>query len=119
MFRGGATPSGDAQGASDRDVRTLAEAIAKRGGVIGEIAFGHKTLDAMVDDIVTLAGWIGVDHIGLGSDFFGMEQAPAGYKSIAELPSVTRALAERGFSDEDILKILGGNFLRVFEQVWR
>jgi len=118
MFRGGATPSGTAPGASDNDVRTLAEAIAKSGGVIGEIAFGHPTVKAMIDDIEALVSWIGIDHVGLGSDFFGMDMAPAGYTSIDQLPNVTRALVERGFSDDDVLKILGGNFLRVFEAVW-
>lgn len=119
MFRGGATPSGTAPGASDKDVRTLAEAIAASGGVIGEIAFGHSTLETMIDDLATLVSWVGIDHIGLGSDFFGMDMAPTGYESIDKLPNVTRALVDRGFSDADILKILGGNYLRVFRQVWR
>jgi membrane dipeptidase len=118
MFRGGATPSGNAPGACDRDVRLLAEGIARNGGVIGEIAFGHKTLDAMLDDLDTLVSWIGIDHVGLGSDFFGMDMAPAGYESIDKLPAVTRKLVARGYADADILKVLGGNFLRVFGRVW-
>ena len=41
-----------------------------------------------------------------------------GLEDISKLPAITECLVQRGYSDEDILKILGGNFLRVFEQVW-
>lgn len=46
----------------------------------------------------TLVSWVGIDHMGLGSDFFGMDMTPAGYTAIDQLPNVTRALIERGFT---------------------
>lgn len=117
MFRG-ASVGERSHLASDQAVRQTAEAIARSGGVIGEIAYGQPTLDAMLDDIDTLVAWIGVDHVGLGSDFFGIEKAPSGFQSMAELPNVTRGLVDRGYADDDIKNILGGNFLRVFDAVW-
>jgi membrane dipeptidase len=61
---------------------------------------------------------MGPDHVGLGSDHYGLELAPAGLEDISEVPRLTEALAARGHSDEVILKFLGGNYLRVFEAVW-
>jgi len=61
---------------------------------------------------------MGPDHIGLGTDHYGLELAPLGLEDISKVPSLTQRLVERGHEDETILKILGGNYLRVFEQVW-
>jgi len=59
-----------------------------------------------------------VDHVGLGSDFDGVSgTTPQGMDSAADLPKITQALLDRGYSAEDIKKILGGNLLRVFRQV--
>jgi membrane dipeptidase len=58
---------------------------------------------------------IGVDHVGLGSDFDGIESAPQGLDGVQDFPKITQALIERGYSKKDIKKILGGNFLRLFE----
>jgi membrane dipeptidase len=73
-----------------------------------------ETLIAHFVHIVDVAG---VDHVGLGSDFDGIPALPAGVRSAADLPRITEALHERGFTAEDLHKILGGNFLRVFETV--
>jgi membrane dipeptidase len=54
----------------------------------------------------------------LGTDFFGMERAPTGLQTMAELPNLTAGLVARGYSDEVIRKVLGENYLRVFDQVW-
>jgi len=61
---------------------------------------------------------MGADHVGLGSDFYGLELAPEGFEDIGKLPRLTDALVARGHSDETILKVLGENYLRVFETVW-
>ncbi|MEA2511370.1 MAG: rane dipeptidase [Thermomicrobiales bacterium] len=61
----------------------------------------------------------GPDHVGLGTDFFRTDRTPTGFIGMHELPNVTRGLLERGHSDEVIRKVLGENYLRVFEQVWR
>ena len=102
----------------ERDGERL-KAIAKNGGVLGVISFRQEDVPTMVRYIEVLLGAIGPDHIGLGADYYGMDEAPAGLEDISKLPVLTRALVERGHSDEVILKILGGNFLRVFEQVWK
>jgi membrane dipeptidase len=73
---------------------------------------------SLIDHIDHVAKIAGVDHVGLGSDFDGVSGAtPQGMDSAADLPKITQALLDRGYSAEDIKKILGGNVLRVFRQV--
>jgi membrane dipeptidase len=75
-------------------------------------------LSMLIDHIDHIAKVAGVDHVGLGSDFDGVSgQLPAGLDSPADLPKITAALLERGYSAEDFRKILGGNLLRVFREV--
>jgi membrane dipeptidase len=74
----------------------------------------------LIDHIDHIAKVAGIDHVGLGSDFDGVSGAtPAGMDSAADLPKITQALLDRGYSAEDIHKILGGNVLRVFKEVER
>jgi membrane dipeptidase len=68
-----------------------------------------------IDHAVKVAG---VDHVGLGSDFDGATM-PLGMEDASKLPKLTDALLKKGYSEADILKILGGNILRVMEQVER
>jgi membrane dipeptidase len=73
---------------------------------------------SLIDHIDHVAKVAGVDHVGLGSDFDGVSGAtPQGMDSAADLPKITQALLDRGYSAEDIKKILGGNLLRVLRQV--
>jgi membrane dipeptidase len=75
-------------------------------------------LSALVDHIDHIAEVAGVDHVGLGSDFDGVGgQLPASLNSPADLPKITRALLDRGYSATDCRKILGSNLLRVFREV--
>jgi membrane dipeptidase len=75
-------------------------------------------LKSLIDHIDHIAKVAGVDHVGLGSDFDGVSGAtPAGIDSAADLPKITQALVDRGYSADDIQKILGGNLLRVFRDV--
>ena len=77
-------------------------------------------LSSLIDHIDHIAKVAGVDHVGLGSDFDGVSGAtPEGIDSAADLPKITQALLDRGYSAEDIRKILGGNLLRVFGEVER
>jgi membrane dipeptidase len=77
-------------------------------------------LKSLIDHIDHIAKIAGVDHIGLGSDFDGVSGAtPQGIDSAADLPKITQALVDRGYSADDIHKILGGNLLRVFREVDR
>ncbi len=74
-------------------------------------------LSALIDHIDHIAKVAGIDHVGLGSDFDGVSGAtPQGMDSAADLPKITQALLDRGYSADDIRKILGGNILRVFRQ---
>ena len=66
-----------------------------------------------IDHAVKLAG---VDHVGLGSDFDGASM-PYGMEDASHLPRITDALLKRGYSESDVRKILGGNTLRLMEQV--
>ena len=99
--------------------RERLKALARNGGVLGVIFFDQGALDKVVGDIEFLLEWIGPDHVGLGSDYYGAQFAPLGLEDISKVPAITRALVKRGHSDDVILKILGGNFMRVFEQVWK
>jgi membrane dipeptidase len=75
-------------------------------------------LSVLIDHIDHIAKVAGVDHVGLGSDFDGIQgQLPEGIDSPADLPKITEALMARGYSPEDCRKILGGNLLRVFREV--
>jgi membrane dipeptidase len=64
------------------------------------------------DHIVKL---IGIDHVGIGSDFDGIDSAPKELKTVLDYPKFTQALIARGYSNKDIKKVLGGNFLRVYK----
>jgi len=77
-------------------------------------------LKSLIDHIDHIAKVAGIDHVGLGSDFDGVSGAtPQGIDSAADLPKITQALLDRGYSADDIKKILGGNLMRVFREVER
>ena len=62
---------------------------------------------------------MGIDHVGLGSDFDGIGKTPVGLEDATGLPNITREMVRREYSDEDIKKVLGNNFMRVFRQVMK
>src|SRR3954451_6560752 len=77
-------------------------------------------LKSLIDHIDHIAKVAGVDHVGLGSDFDGVSgQLPQGVSSAADLPNITAALLERGYTADQVHKILGGNLLRAFRDVER
>ena len=59
----------------------------------------------------------GIDHVGLGSDFDGIETPPRGMEDVSKIPALVNELARRGYGEADLEKILGGNVLRVMRQV--
>jgi len=67
-----------------------------------------------IDHAVNIAG---VDHVGLGADMYPRTPSPVGIRGVQDYPNITRGLKKRGYSDADIAKILGGNFLRVWKSV--
>lgn len=70
----------------------------------------------VVDHIDHIVRLVGVDHAGVGSDFDGIQALPRDMRSAADLPNLTAELLRRGYKEEDVRKILGGNILRVMEQ---
>lgn len=74
----------------------------------------HVTWDRIIDHIDHAVKLVGADHVGLGSDFDGATM-PEGMDDCSHLPRITEALMRKGYSEDDIRKILGGNILRVME----
>lgn len=72
-------------------------------------------LSLLIDHIDYIVKLIGVNHVGLGSDFDGIESLPQGLEGVQDMPAITQALRQRGYSKRNIKKILGGNFLRVLQ----
>ncbi|HET9279569.1 MAG TPA: membrane dipeptidase, partial [Flavitalea sp.] len=70
-----------------------------------------------IDHIEYVIMLIGVDYVGLGSDFDGIESLPQGLNGVEDFPKITEALLQRGYSKKDVNKILGENFIRVFKSV--
>ena len=113
------------------------KALAKTGGVIGINAIAtmvatEPTLDKLVDHICHIAELVGIDHVGLGLDFvkddgplyledeiFGVGQNKLipGFENEDDLMNITEYLLKRQFREEEITKILGGNFLRILKRV--
>lgn len=110
----------------------MLRAVAEKGGVIGinyasgfilpkeKLGTGQRaTIKNLVDHIDHVVKVVGPEYVGLGSDFDGITYGPAGLEDVSKVPNITKVLVKRGYSDEDIIKILGGNHLRVFKQVLR
>lgn len=98
------------------------KALAENDGVVG-IMYGlgpsvETTLEKIVDQIDHVAKIVGVDHVGLGSDWDGGCK-PTDLEDSSKLPNMTKELVTRGYTDQEIKKILGENFLRVFKKVLR
>lgn len=77
------------------------------------------TIDDAVDHIIHAAEVAGIDCVGIGSDFDGVPSLPEGLSNASFLPLLTGRLLERGVGDAEIAKILGGNFMRAFEEIER
>jgi membrane dipeptidase len=72
-------------------------------------------LSLLLDHLDYIVKMVGVDYVGLGSDFDGINSSPQGLDGVEDFPKITEELVKRGYSNKDIRKILGGNFLRVFK----
>lgn len=101
------------------------KALAQQGGVFG-ISFVKSFMDREnatlqtvadhIDHVVQLLG--NTDHVAYGSDFDGCTP-PTGLDTVVQMPNLTGELIKRGYKEEDLAKIMGGNFLRVFKRVLR
>jgi membrane dipeptidase len=74
------------------------------------------TISRLVDHIDHVVKLVGIDHVGIGSDFDGVQATLNDLADVSQLPNLTRELLRRGYSESDIDKILGGNMLRVMEE---
>ncbi|HYE98779.1 MAG TPA: dipeptidase [Planctomycetota bacterium] len=95
------------------------DAELRRSWKAYEAALGRlprPPLSALFDHIEHIVKVAGIDHVGLGSDFDGVGSLPQDIDDAQDLPKITGGLLQRGFSEDDVRKILGGNFLRVMEQ---
>jgi membrane dipeptidase len=82
---------------------------------VAEGKLPHVSWERIIDHIDHVVKLVGADHVGLGSDFDGASM-PEGMEDASKLPKISEALMRKGYSDNDIRKILGGNLLRVMEQ---
>jgi membrane dipeptidase len=121
--------------------------LAQKGGVVGASSYpsflasrGRATLADFLDVIDYLVNLLGVDHVAIGTDlvegqpeefFLGLRRGrihskplelpvvfPEGIRSASDFPNITAGLLDRGYSESDVVKIIGGNLLRLFEEVW-
>lgn len=113
------------------------KALAQTGGVLGVNAIAtmvdkQPTLDRLVDHISHIADLVGIDHVGLGLDFVkddgplypedeifgvGENRLIPDFENEDDLPNITECMVRRGFTQNDIAKVLGGNFLRMLKHV--
>jgi len=98
-------------------------AIAETGGLVG-VVFTFltepreaATLGHVLDQIDYMVGLVGPEHVGLGSDFDGIRHPPAGLEDVSCMGAITQGLLARGYAEEEVRKILGLNWLRVFREV--
>jgi membrane dipeptidase len=78
----------------------------------------YASLDDVLDHYDHVVALVGVDHVGIGSDFDGVgDSLPTGLKDVSAYPNLVEGLLRRGYSEADIRKILGGNILRVWQAV--
>ena len=97
---------------SEQDIReTRSEFIANN-------PYPYASLDEVLDHFDRVVQLVGIDHIGIGSDYDGVgDTLPIGLKDVSTYPALIQGLLERGYSRKDIQKILGGNLIRVWKEV--
>lgn len=93
-------------------LRPIYQAVYDRLGQMVSVDVG-----TVVDHIDYIVKLVGPDYVGFGSDFDGVGSLPVGLSDCSMMPNITQELVRRGYKEEDIRKILGGNFMRVFRQV--
>jgi membrane dipeptidase len=95
------------------DSKRLAEEINK---LMAANPLPATPLSVLIDHFDHIAKVAGIDHVGIGSDFDGVPSLPIGMEDISKLPNITYELLKRGYSETDVKKILGDNFMRAFSQ---
>ena len=75
------------------------------------------SINDVIKHISYIVGLVGVDYVGIGSDYDGVEIMPTGLENVSKLPFLTKKLIEHGYTIREVRKILGGNFKRIFKEV--
>ena len=91
-------------------------AAAPGARVPGRAPGAHATLSEVADHIEHVRKVAGVDHVGIGSDFDGIEHGPEGLEDVSRFPALFAELIRRGWSDADLKKLAGENMLRALRQ---
>jgi membrane dipeptidase len=84
---------------------------------LADMKTGLATLSEVADHVDHMVKVAGIDHVGIGSDFDGITAPPQGLEDISKMPALVAVLLKRGYSEPDLKKILGGNYLRVIREV--
>jgi membrane dipeptidase len=96
------------------------ERLAEEGDKLdASMPFPPLPISKLIDHIEHIVKVAGIDHVGIGADFDGAMDFPEGAQDVSMLPNITYELLKRGYSEQDIRKILGENFLRVFAEAER
>jgi membrane dipeptidase len=98
------------------DSKRLAEEINK---LLAANPLPATPLSVLIDHFDHIAKVAGIDHVGIGSDFDGIPNLPVGIEDISKLPVITYELLKRGYSEKDVRRVLGDNFMRAFAQAER
>ena len=97
---------------SEQDIRET------RSQFIANNPYPYASLDEVLDHFDRVVQLVGIDHIGIGSDYDGVgDTLPVGLKDVSTYPTLIQGLLERGYTRKDIQKILGGNLIRVWKEV--
>jgi membrane dipeptidase len=98
--------------------REHARAVTETSGVVGVVPFpsAFATLQDYTAGIARMVDAVGVNHVGIGGDLAGIPGAPP-YRRFEQFPAIVQMLQSRGFGTEDVAKIAGGNFMRLFASV--
>eukprot|EP00008_Paramoeba_atlantica_P010980 CAMPEP_0201489216 /NCGR_PEP_ID=MMETSP0151_2-20130828/21314_1 /ASSEMBLY_ACC=CAM_ASM_000257 /TAXON_ID=200890 /ORGANISM="Paramoeba atlantica, Strain 621/1 / CCAP 1560/9" /LENGTH=368 /DNA_ID=CAMNT_0047874729 /DNA_START=152 /DNA_END=1258 /DNA_ORIENTATION=+ len=97
--------------------------VQKNGGVVMTtwvpgftVEDGNATLEDVVDHMEYIRDLIGVDHVGIGADMDGITDKVVGLEDVSKYPPLVDALLNRGFSDDEVKKVIGGNIIRVLSE---
>lgn len=92
--------------------------ITFNSGALAGIETGNTNIDKLIDHVMHAIKIIGIEHVGIGSDFNGSGQrSPKGLENATGFPNITSHLAERGLSKEDVEKVLGLNYIHLLKRV--
>ena len=83
------------------------------------LAMDRPSYRDVVDHIDHAVSVAGIDHVGIGSDFDGITVAPKGLEDVSKIGVIFEEMRRRGYAEDEIAKVAGGNFLRVFSEVKR